>query len=364
MEKREHIICVDDEEGILLALKQQLIPFQDGCEISLAQSGQQALELLDDLEREGEPVAMVIADQIMPGMKGVDLLERVHRRLPETAKILLTGQAGLDAVVRAINHAGLNQYLAKPWDEPDLRLTVETLLAKYRLGRENARLVSDLKRKNTELLALNSELENRVIDRTAQLASANERLAMLAITDGLTGLFNHRHFYERIELEIKRSRRSGFPLSLLMIDVDHFKEFNDRFGHPAGDEALRQLSKVLADGRRAADIVARYGGEEFAIILIDTPADAAERVAQQIRQRAEEALAQQVGLGAHAESREGTTISVGVATSPDHGENSIDLLKAADKALYQAKRDGRNRVRLAVARSTATERNDDKEETP
>ena len=337
---------MDDEEGILLALKQQLIPFQNGCDISLAQSGQEALELLDDLEQEGEAVAMVIADQIMPGMKGVELLEKIHRRLPETAKILLTGQAGLDAVVRAINHAGLSRYLTKPWDEPDLRLTVETLLAKYRLGRENSRLVLDLKRKNAELLALNSELEDRVDDRTAQLASANERLATLAITDGLTGLFNHRHFYERIELEVKRSHRSGFPLSLLMIDVDHFKDFNDSLGHPAGDDALRELGKVLAEGRRAADIVARYGGEEFAILLIDTPADAAQRVAEQLRHRTEKVFGQNENSTPHSRP---ITISVGVATSPDHADNSEELMRAADKALYRAKGDGRNCVRLADA---------------
>ena len=120
---REHIVCVDDEEGILAALRQQLSArFGGECDIAVAKNAREALELIDDLQQDGEQLAVVIADQIMPGMKGVELLEEVHRRSPRTVKILLTGQAGLDAVVYAINRAGLDQYIPKPWDEPDLRL--------------------------------------------------------------------------------------------------------------------------------------------------------------------------------------------------------------------------------------------------
>src|ERR1700730_14213990 len=141
---KEHIICVDDEEGILTALRQQLgARFGDECMIEVAQSAKDALELVDELRRDGEPLAVMIADQIMPGMKGVELLEEVHKRSPGTTKILLTGQAGLDAVVAAINRAGLNRYIPKPWDEPDLRLAVENLLRQFRLDRRNQQLVED-----------------------------------------------------------------------------------------------------------------------------------------------------------------------------------------------------------------------------
>src|SRR5512143_98270 len=105
--RREHIICVDDEEGILSALRQQLVQFQDQCEVDLARSAQEALDLIGELEHEDEVVAMVIADQIMPGMKGVELLEEVHRRYPDSVTILLTGQAGINAIVQGINRAGL-----------------------------------------------------------------------------------------------------------------------------------------------------------------------------------------------------------------------------------------------------------------
>jgi PleD family two-component response regulator len=237
---KEHILCVDDEEGILNALRQQLgLRFGDQCEISVAQSAKDALEMVDELNKENEPLAVVIADQIMPGMKGVELLEEVNRRSPGTTKILLTGQAGLDAVVAAINRAGLNRYIPKPWDEPDLRLTVEGLLRTFRLHRENGVLVEDLRSKNGELERLNGELDQKVRERTAELEAANQRLAQLAITDGLTGLYNHRYLHERLALEVERALRSNVPLAALMIDVDHFKIYNDKHGHPAGDEVLR-----------------------------------------------------------------------------------------------------------------------------
>src|SRR5262245_29596963 len=218
---KEHIICVDDEEGILTALRQQLgARFGNECEIEVAQSGKDALELIEELRKEGEALAVIIADQIMPGMKGVELLEEVHKRSPGTTKILLTGQAGLDAVVAAINRAGLNRYIPKPWDEPDLRLTVENLLRTFRLHQQNEQLVQDLMRKNAELEASKVMLEQKVKERTVELEQANQRLSQLAVTDGLTGLYNHRYLHEQLRVAVERSMRSSVPVAMLMIDVD------------------------------------------------------------------------------------------------------------------------------------------------
>ncbi len=338
---KEHIICVDDEEGILTALRQQLgVRFGDECEISLAQSAQDALELVDVLIRENVPVALVIADQIMPGMKGVELLEEINRRLPQTTKVLLTGQAGLDAVVAAINRAGLNRYIPKPWDEPDLRLTVEALLQIYRLHREKAELIESLHNKNLELQSLNQELDRKVHDRTLALEEANSRLAQLAITDGLTGIYNHRFFQDRLGLEVARSLRSQQPLSLMMIDVDHFKMYNDRHGHPAGDEILRTVARLISEERRQNDIVARYGGEEFGVLLVDTEKTAAAVLADRVRQR----------IVSHPfplhETQPGgcLSVSIGIASCPQDAGTAPELLSAADQALYRAKRAGRNRV--------------------
>jgi two-component system, cell cycle response regulator len=344
--KRDWIVCVDDEEGVLRVLKQQLaLQFGASCEVATAQSGEDALALFADLERDGESVAVVIADQIMPGLKGVDVLEVVAKKYPATTKVLLTGQAGLDAVVDAINRTGLNHYLAKPWDETTLGLVVENLLQQFRLTRENRQLVASLSAKNQALLELNRELEGKIFERTRELADANTRLAQLAVTDGLTGLFNHRHFHEKLALEVERCQRSGLPLSLLMIDVDHFKHYNDTFGHPAGDAVLREVARVLGESRRANDVVARYGGEEFAVILVDTAKFLATKVAERIR----EAASNHPHWDA---SHSKLSLSIGVATCPDDTLEAESLVRLADQALYAAKKAGRNRVVLATPSRT------------
>jgi diguanylate cyclase (GGDEF)-like protein len=344
---KEHIICVDDEEGILTALRQQLgARFGDECQIEVAQSAKDALELVEELKRDGEPLAVMIADQIMPGMKGVELLEEVHKRSPGTTKILLTGQAGLDAVVAAINRAGLNRYIPKPWDEPDLRLTVENLLRTFRLHRQNELLVDDLQRKNGELEAAKVSLELKVRERTSELEQALERLNRLAVTDGLTGLYNHRYLHEQLKGAVERSLRSKVPVAMLMIDVDHFKKYNDQHGHPAGDEALRQVARLVSEDRRQVDVVARYGGEEFAILLHDATHATAAEVAEKIRARVSSAAIP------HAEKQPlgRMTVSIGVAVCPDDASTAEALVEAADVALYRAKKSGRDCVVAAGRR--------------
>lgn len=348
MTRREVLVCVDDEEGVLRVLRAQLgARFGHECQILTARSGDEAVVLFDELERQGESIAVVIADQIMPGMKGAELLEIVDRRFPMTTKILLTGQAGLDAVVDAINRAHLDQYIGKPWDETQLLLGVESLLRQFRLTQENQRLIASLSAKNHALLEMNRELEAKIHERTHELADANARLAQLALTDGLTGLYNHRHFHERLALEVARSQRSGLPLSLVMLDVDRFKQLNDAYGHPAGDEVLRQLARVLTETRRANDLVARYGGEEFAVILVDTARVTAGKVAERIRERiAEHDFSDAAAIAGKGTTRLAVTVSLGVATFPDDGADTGALVRAADSALYAAKRAGRDRIVL------------------
>ncbi len=352
MRSRETILCVDDEEGVLSALRQQLAArFGHECEIATASSANDALEFIDELEADGDELAVVIADQIMPGMKGDELLAEIHKRSPTTTKVLLTGQAGLDAVISAINQARLNQYIAKPWVEANLRLIVEGLLRQYRLALENRKLVEDLSIKNQALLEMNTELEVKVSERTHELAEANTRLAQLAVTDGLTGLYNHRHFHERLALEVERSMRNGLPLSLLMIDVDHFKHYNDHHGHPAGDAVLRQLAHIMADGRRANDFCARYGGEEFSIVLVDTQKLTAAKVAERLRDQVcthgfEHAAVQPGGK---------LSVSIGVATYPEDAGDAEGLVRAADAALYSAKHGGRDCVVLAAPLASASD---------
>lgn len=198
------------------------------------------------------------------------------------------------------------------------------------------------------------ELEHKVEQRTAELAESNQQLSTtnealakanrqlerLAVTDGLTGLFNHRHFQEVLSHEVRRADRAAHRLSVVMIDVDHFKHYNDTHGHPAGDELLRELSFLLASNLRATDIVARYGGEEFVLLLMDCDRPSGLATAEKLR-----ALVEAHPFEHSDEQPLGRlTISVGVAFYPDDSGSPGDLIFAADQALYRSKRAGRNRV--------------------
>lgn len=166
------------------------------------------------------------------------------------------------------------------------------------------------------------------------LEEANERLATLAVTDGLTGLWNHRRFREELETAFARSNRLHEPLSAILLDVDHFKLYNDAFGHPAGDVVLQQVASVMRTACRAHEAVARYGGEEFAVILPGAGADEAFAVAERVR----EAIAE-----ANWPERE-ITASLGVSTMGPTDRSPEDVLQRADAALYASKQGGRNRV--------------------
>jgi diguanylate cyclase (GGDEF)-like protein len=180
------------------------------------------------------------------------------------------------------------------------------------------------------------------------LAFANlmlrETLKYQSVRDSLTGLFNRRHMEESLERELLRSARNGKPVAVLMIDIDHFKRFNDTFGHEAGDILLRELGSLLSSQIRGGDIACRYGGEEFLVIMMDANLRCA-------RERAE-ALREQVGnlqIHHHGETLRKVTISIGVAAFPDHGSSAQEIINRADKALYKAKTRGRDRTIVAQA---------------
>ncbi len=167
------------------------------------------------------------------------------------------------------------------------------------------------------------------------------RTAKLAITDGLTGLFNHRHMQQRLAEEVARAERFGHPVSVLMIDIDRFKRFNGTYGHQAGDRVLAAIARLIRETIRATDVPARYGGEELAVILPQTSLVNACGLAERLRV-AVEGLKFQPRRATHPVR---VTISVGVATYPDHAAGTAELIDGADQALFQAKRDGRNLVR-------------------
>lgn len=167
-----------------------------------------------------------------------------------------------------------------------------------------------------------------------RLREGRRELERLSVTDGLTGLTNHRALMQRLQEEAMRSARSKHPFAVIMGDVDHFKQYNDDFGHPAGDEVLKRIAAVLRDATRAIDCVGRYGGEEFAVLLPETDAAGAMEVAERIRAR----------VAGEGFPNRTMTMSIGVAEFPRDGERPEMVVAAADAALYEAKRAGRNRV--------------------
>jgi diguanylate cyclase (GGDEF)-like protein len=177
----------------------------------------------------------------------------------------------------------------------------------------------------------------------------NEQTKVLAITDGLTGLYNHRFFRQRLDAEIDRAHRFGHQLSLLVLDIDGFKDFNDRFGHLGGDALLEELGTVLLRNTRRVDTAARYGGDEFAVILVETDPQEALAYGERLRLAIDELVPRHAGPHAadqRAPREEGpaVTVSVGSATYPDNAGGPEELIAAADAAMYRAKSDGRNRV--------------------
>lgn len=176
-----------------------------------------------------------------------------------------------------------------------------------------------------------TEIFNNMV---ARVRASREELERLSVTDPLTGLNNRRRMMEVLENEVRRSRRLKHPFAVLMADVDHFKQFNDAHGHPAGDEILRRVAAILQETTRDVDFVARYGGEEFFVLMPELTGQGAAEVVDRIRRR----------LAAEPLPTGDITLSFGVAEFPSHGDSGAELISVADSALYQAKRDGRDRV--------------------
>jgi diguanylate cyclase (GGDEF)-like protein len=183
-------------------------------------------------------------------------------------------------------------------------------------------------------VTLDKEAEKKIRQYRDGMEEVNKQLRRLASTDGLTGLRNRRAFDSTLQQEYEVARRYGHPLSLLVIDIDHFKHFNDSFGHEEGDRVLRRVAGAMESTFRGADFVARYGGEEFSVILPNTVRVSAVESAERLR-------ATIAGL---AEEREPITVSIGVACLQGQGWTTAELLKQADSALYRAKREGRDRI--------------------
>lgn len=206
-----------------------------------------------------------------------------------------------------------------------------------------SRDITALRRAEASLRDANEALEQRVVARTAELEHANRRLTDLATHDELTRLYNRRHLFELAAREFSRAQRSGQPLAALMLDLDHFKEINDRFGHAAGDDVLRRLAIALQGALRQTDVIGRYGGEEFLVLLPDTDATEAHRTAERLRACC--AACEHCWQG----RRINCTLSIGIAHFDPARDDRLDnLLQRADMALLRAKAAGRDCLVVAA----------------
>lgn len=273
---------------------------------------------------------VILQDLVMPGLDGLTLV-REYRNNPLTKDIpIIVLSTKEDPLIKsAAFAAGANDYLVKL---PD---TIE-LVARIRY---HSRSYLTLLQRDEAYRAL------RVSQQ--QLLDTNLVLQRLMNSDGLTGLSNRRHFDEYLELEWRRATREQSQLSLMMIDVDYFKAYNDNFGHLEGDEALRQVAKAIrANCSRPSDLPARYGGEEFAMVLPNTTPGGARLLAEKLRQSVASMNIAHIAPapGSHL------TVSIGISTViPQSGANSRQLILDADKGLYAAKHNGRNQVQVGQA---------------
>lgn len=268
---------------------------------------------------------VILQDLVMPGLDGLSLV-REYRNHPATRDIpIIVLSTKEDPLVKsAAFAAGANDYLVKLPDNIELVARI----------RYHSRSYMMLLQRDAAFRALRISQQ--------QLLDTNLVLQRLMNSDGLTGLSNRRHFDEYLELEWRRAMRDQSQLSLLMIDVDYFKSFNDNFGHLEGDEALRQVATAIREAcSRSSDLPARYGGEEFALVLPGTSPGGARLMAEKLRQGVATLKIPHTTPNAGAN----LTISIGVSTfTPQQGSDCRQLILAADKGLYLAKHNGRNRV--------------------
>ncbi len=305
------IVIVEDDPVFRLILSRALeamsfefIAFEDGAE---------AWEYLRTNE-----VRVLITDWMIPGLDGLDLCRRVRLRGalgPYVYVILLTARTSREDRLRSLQ-AGADDILTKPLDRAEL-------FARLNVAQRIVNMEEQLRSRSLELERMHAELERR-----------NFLLSELASSDGLTGVKNHRFFREKLEAQFSLARWRDVPLSVVMIDVDQFKSFNDSFGHPAGDEVLRDVAKILRSCVRDHDMVARYGGEEFAVLLPSTDVDDSRGLGERLREAIEQ----------FPWKRRPITISLGISTTCPRVPRASVLIDLADRSLYQSKAEGRNRV--------------------
>jgi diguanylate cyclase (GGDEF)-like protein len=291
------ILIVDDDDAIKDSVKEYLTHLS--YQVDAVSSAEEALEKL-----EAGPVDVVLTDIMMRGMDGL-ALTRIIKDKYDLEVMVMTGYSADYSYEEAVR-TGASDFIFKPFRFEELDLRIKRVLREASLKRERARLLKEMEH--------------------------------LAITDALTKLYNSRQFFRQIKLEIERNERYQHHLSLLILDIDHFKYYNDTWGHLEGDKVLMAIGRIINACMRSMDTAYRYGGEEFAVLLPETDLKKACVVGYRIKDLiGQEVFEPEPGV------QQSITISIG-ASEIRPGEDAISFIRRADQALYRSKQNGRNRL--------------------
>jgi diguanylate cyclase (GGDEF)-like protein len=296
-EGKGKVLVVDDAPDTLEII-QKLLHYE-GYDVTMASTGEEGVKKVEE-----ERPDVVLMDISLPGIDGTEALRRIRIINPHQCVVMLTAFATVDNAVYALKE-GASDFVKKPFENEHLIHIVNQCLEQYKTLREKENLEEEVRR--------------------------------LSITDDLTGLYNHRHFFKTLEAELARLKRQKTSLSLLMFDLDNFKKYNDLYGHLEGDRVLKTVGEIVKYSIRSnVDSGYRYGGDEFTVLLIGASADRARAIAERIRSSIEQTKSHHI------------TVSIGLSEYRDHFDLE-GFVKSADDAMYRAKNSGGNRVHTNIS---------------